>query len=137
MIITYAVCEGKYNNFLFVPDGMPWKLVADIERFSEGTEDNPDAVEIDYALCLVTGAGMKENVLLSEEFWGCVPEELDEEEWVLDLFNFIVAASASDFANALSKKENVYDLGATITRCIERWELDMKKVLEGGVENEE
>lgn len=137
MIITYAVCEGKYNNFLFVPDAMPWKLVADIERIAEGTEDNPDDVEIDYALCLVTGAGMKENILLSEEFWGRIPEELNEEEWILNLFNFIVVASACDFANAMSKKENVYDLGATITRCIEQWELDMKKAIEEGVENEE
>lgn len=137
MIITYAVCEGKYNNFLFVPDGMPWKLVADIERISEGNVDNPDDVEIDYALCLVTGAGMKEHILLSEEFWGRIPEELNEEDRILDLFNFIVAASACDFANALGKKENVYDLGATIIRCIEQWELDMKRVIEGGVENEE
>ena len=136
MIITYARCDNEYNTFLFVPDTIPWKLTAEIDCLTEGTNDNPDDYQVDYVLKLVTGAGMEEIMMLSEELWGCFPDKVDEEKEILALFNYIIDEAASDLAYALSNGQRVFDLGETISRCKDEWIYHLERAPERGDDNE-
>ena len=72
MIITYAyeTESNVYNRMLFVPDGMPWKLTAEVESIAEGTNENPDDFQTDYVLKLIAGSGLEEFIMNSESLWG-------------------------------------------------------------------
>lgn len=133
MIITYAyeTESNVYNRMLFVPDGMPWKLTAEVESIVEGTNENPDDFQTDYVLKLIVGSGLEELIMNSESLWGLFPKELEEED-VLDFFNTVIDEAAIDLALTLKEGKCVYDLFETITRVMNDYTLRMTKAEEKG-----
>jgi len=124
MIITYNLCE-KYDTMLYVPDNMPWKLAAEIDEICEDSEDFNDHYT-SYALKLVTGSGMEETILHTEEFIGTIPEELDEEKEILSFFNSVIEEATWDLTQALMDKAITFDLGKTIASAKENWRIQLK-----------
>lgn len=133
MIITYAyeTESNVYNRMLFVPDGMTWKLTAEVESIDEGTNENPDNFQTDYVLKLIAGSGLEELIMNSESLWSLFPKELEEED-VLDFFNTVIDEAAIDLALTLKEGKCVYDLFETITRVMNDYTLRMTKAEEKG-----
>lgn len=126
MIITYNRWEDTYATCLFIPDSVPWKLVVEIDQVSDGSESEMEECPTTYALNLVTGTGMEECIVTSEEFWGKLPEGVDEGTEIQDLFNYMVQEASLSLAFFFEDRKRVFDLSETIRRCTEDWMLQLK-----------
>ena len=138
MIIKYVTYGDKYSTFLYVPDSTPWKLTVELEDFIEGSEVGEEEDIINYAVKLITGSGMEETIINSEDCENPLfPQKVENwDEEILDLFNYIVEEASDDLAYAQKNGDRVFDLGATILLCKEEWTYQLKRAAKGGDDNE-
>ena len=104
-----------------MPDDISWILSVDIQQSFDFSEDDPDPCPTIYCIKLVVAKDLEETILTSEEFWGDMPDGIDEKAEILNLFNDIVANAASDFAYTVRNGGDVLCISKTIEECTENW----------------
>ena len=113
MIITYEKHDGNYGTCICIPEMIPWKLEAVVDRVTCG--------HISHALKLTAGA-FEDIILTDDEFLGFL-EGLDEEkeEAILALFSQIAVGAAAAVARVIREGEQILNLSEVIEAETEFW----------------